>query len=174
MSSGRTGLIKAIKEVLREVKVFGDAELATLRRDIQQHKAQLEQLKATRLEQQQREEALALHEMRKAVELLQKMDGALADADERLEAQAESLARKSIARQEREMTNRAVSVMQGLNVSDVLLAEEDSLAEHLDRARKQLAAELEAAGRGQPSPAAAGSTGSGSSSGGSKPGRRQQ
>jgi hypothetical protein len=91
-----------------------------------------------------------------------------------LEAQAESLARKSIARQEREMTNRAVSVMQGLNVSDVLLAEEDSLAEHLDRARKQLAAELEAAGRGQPSPAAAGSTGGGSSSGGGKPGRRQQ
>lgn len=84
------------------------------------------------------------------------------------------MARKSIARQEREMTNRAVSVMQGLNVSDVLLAEEDSLAEHLDRARKQLAAELEAAGRGQPSPAAAGSTGGGSSSGGGKPGRRQQ
>jgi exonuclease III len=74
----------ACSQVLREVKVFGDAELATLRRDIQQHKAQLEQLKATRLEQQQREEALALHEMRKAVELLQKMDGALADADERV------------------------------------------------------------------------------------------
>ncbi len=86
MSRGRTGLLKAIKEVratlqeagwdgrtsrrnpaatafflptdraslyrpnqvFREVKFFGDAEIATLRENLTQHKVQLEQLKAVR------------------------------------------------------------------------------------------------------------------------------
>lgn len=96
MSRGRTGLIKAIKEVrgsiqtplrstpktaaatalccrhcshprpacasaaqvFREVKFFGDAEIATLKKELEAHKLQLEQLKAQRAEMARREEQL--------------------------------------------------------------------------------------------------------------------
>lgn len=36
------------RQVFREVKVFGDAEIATLRKELGAHKLQLEQLKAAR------------------------------------------------------------------------------------------------------------------------------
>lgn len=99
MSRGRTGLIKAIKEVgvhlevldlhlgccrrcsllppahsvtlahpaicrpsatqvFREVKFFGDAEITTLKKELEAHKLQLEQLKAQRAEMARREEQL--------------------------------------------------------------------------------------------------------------------
>lgn len=125
-----------------------------------------------RLERQRREEALALLEMRKAVEHLQKLEGLLAEQDShvsrlaggcaglwaaadctfpvalpmhapsgsggaglnphrrnpaipcprmrarvvQLEQAAEELARKASARQERDMTARAMNVVQGISV----------------------------------------------------------
>ena len=54
-------------QIFREIKFFGDAEL-----------------KATRAERARREEELALLEMRKAVEHLQKMEALLAEQDQRV------------------------------------------------------------------------------------------
>ena len=50
--------------MFREVKFFGDAEISTLKKELESHKVQLQQLKAQRQERQRREEALALLEMR--------------------------------------------------------------------------------------------------------------
>lgn len=45
-------------QVFREVKFFGDSEIAALRSDLQNHKQQLEALKAARAERARREEQL--------------------------------------------------------------------------------------------------------------------
>ena len=71
-------------QVFREVKSFGDAEISTLKKELESHKVQLQQLKAQRQERQRREEALALLEMRKAVEHLQKMESLLAEQDQQV------------------------------------------------------------------------------------------
>lgn len=144
MSRGRTGLIKAIKEVFREVKFFGDAEIATLKKELEAHKLQLEQLKAQRAEMARREEQLALLEMRKAVEHLQQLEGLLAEQDQRLEVAAEQLAQRVQAQQERDMTRAALKVVQGADMEAVLFAEEPELRKQLEK----LQADLQAAASG--------------------------
>jgi len=44
--------------VFREIKFFGDSEIATLKKELEAHKLQLEQLKSARAERARREEAL--------------------------------------------------------------------------------------------------------------------
>lgn len=154
MSRGRTGIIKALKEVFREVKFFGDAEIATLKKNLESHKLQLEQLKARRAEQARREEQLALLEMRKAVEQLQHMQAVLEEQDQRMEAVVEELGQRAMAQQEREMMSRAMGVMETVKMEDlVTTSDEAQLQKELDR----LQAELQAVGKGggtTPAPAA--------------------
>ena len=73
-------------QVFREIKFFGDAEIATLKRELEAHKAQLQAMKAARAERAAHEERLALAEMRKAVEHLQAMEGLLQSQDKAVRA----------------------------------------------------------------------------------------
>ncbi|KAL4447536.1 hypothetical protein ABPG75_004755 [Micractinium tetrahymenae] len=161
MSRGRTGLIKALKEVFREVKFFGDAEISTLKKELEAHKLQLEQLRAQRAEMARREEQLALLEMRKAVEHLQHMEGLLAEQDQRLEAAAEQLAQRVRTQQERNMTRAALKVVQGTDMENMLFSEEAELRQQLDK----LQADLQAAASGM-----GGSSGAGSGAPSAAPG----
>lgn len=47
-----------LSQVFREIKFFGDSEIATLKKELEAHKLQLEQLKSARAERARREEAL--------------------------------------------------------------------------------------------------------------------
>jgi hypothetical protein len=85
-------------QVFREVKFFGDAEISTLKKELESHKVQLQQLKAQRQERQRREEALALLEMRKAVEHLQKMESLLAEQDQQVGGRGGGGGRSIVAR----------------------------------------------------------------------------
>ncbi|PRW60246.1 hypothetical protein C2E21_0815 [Chlorella sorokiniana] len=169
MSRGRVGLIKAIKEIFREVKFFGDAEISTLKKELEAHKLQLEQLKQARQERTRREEALALMEMRSAVEGLQRIQGVLAERDAQMAEQMETLAKAAGARQEQELTERAMRVVQGMDLRGMLTQEEEALQEQLAKFR----ADLEAAGNPPPR-SGGGAAGSGSSSGGGSRGKRRR
>lgn len=58
------------------------------------------------------------------------------------------------------MTQRAMDVVHGKSMQQALMAEEKDLEEQLARLKSELQAELDAAGRGQPSPAGSGRRGS--------------
>jgi hypothetical protein len=97
--------------------------VSTLRKQLEQQKAQLEQLKAARAERLRQEEELALRELRRAVQTLQAVDHS---RQEREQAVAETLGQLETRMQRvqaAELHQRAANLMQSIDYAAVASGE---------------------------------------------------
>ncbi|GAB4816244.1 hypothetical protein N2152v2_003290 [Parachlorella kessleri] len=100
-------------------------ELGTLKSQLEKQKQQLEKLKVTRQERIRREEALALSELRRAVETMQHMDTSLKKHEQMLIETVNELERQAKRQMEGAMQKKAADILQGIDYERILSGDVD-------------------------------------------------
>lgn len=118
-------IFKIFRELFREYKLFGSQELDAVRRQLVEQKQELEKLRVSRQERLQMEEALALGQLRKTLQSIERMDGSLKDGEKGIKERVDNLEKQAVVAAQLAKQQRATEMLQGIDVMKFLSGELD-------------------------------------------------